>query len=591
MITQNELLRTIKLNENKYSWILGAGCSLCAGLPSAQAIIDDLKKRYYCSEEQIAFNQTDLNISSYRDKIQSFFDALGCPDEWSSEEYSFYFNLLFGDDQKAQHDYIENILNSENARKTKAHNIFAFLMGESIIKSVYTTNFDTVIEDAYAAINQKQLSTFHIEGSYAANNAINNEKYPIYVKLHGDLKYTSLKNLEGDLQEANTELGIAFQNTCNRYGVVVAGYSGRDESVMSLFEEALNHKNSFPHGVYWTTLNPENTSTRVLEFIKKAQEKGKKAELVKIDGFETLSEALWKNSSSYNIDNDKRIAVHKIQKPSIPVGASSKNDPLIRFNALIVNGLPKQVYKLDLEENISWKELKDGLKKIGFNSVGYISDAPYIWAEKEEIERVFPKARSVKLSIMDFQNECMEDSTVIGALEELLCKCLTANKPLRHKAKSKKNYLVPIQDKDLQNQYSSLSKQFNQSAMYGIVKGAKAEITDRKTTRTKLVDVHWTHALQIKLKLIGDRPLLIFHPEILFFPNGKSDQAKTLKRSLIKNRMNKVTNSIFDEWLNILGLRNTKEENIILNKFLARDDCAPQFIVIPKGISSGKKGS
>ena len=41
-------------------WLLGAGASQSAGLPTATDIIWDLKRRFYCSEEQQAISANDL---------------------------------------------------------------------------------------------------------------------------------------------------------------------------------------------------------------------------------------------------------------------------------------------------------------------------------------------------------------------------------------------------------------------------------------------------------------------------------------------------------------------------------------------------
>jgi hypothetical protein len=42
------------------AWLLGAGASQSAGLPTATDIIWDLKRRFYCSEDQQAISASDL---------------------------------------------------------------------------------------------------------------------------------------------------------------------------------------------------------------------------------------------------------------------------------------------------------------------------------------------------------------------------------------------------------------------------------------------------------------------------------------------------------------------------------------------------
>jgi hypothetical protein len=52
-----------------FSWLLGAGASQSAGLPTAVDVIWDLKRRYYCSEEHQDISANDLQNSAVKEKI------------------------------------------------------------------------------------------------------------------------------------------------------------------------------------------------------------------------------------------------------------------------------------------------------------------------------------------------------------------------------------------------------------------------------------------------------------------------------------------------------------------------------------------
>lgn len=73
------------------------------------------------------------------------------------------------------------------------------LISLGLCRVAFTTNFDTVVEKAVAAMGGKSLSAYHLEGAHNAKQALNNEEYPFYCKLHGDFRYDSLKNLPADL--------------------------------------------------------------------------------------------------------------------------------------------------------------------------------------------------------------------------------------------------------------------------------------------------------------------------------------------------------------------------------------------------------
>ncbi len=69
-----------------------------------------------------------------------------------------------------------------------------------------------------------KASFLGVSGSYAANDALNSDEFPIYMKLHGDFRYHSIKNLAPDLLEQDRELGKYLVNASNRFGLVVVGY-------------------------------------------------------------------------------------------------------------------------------------------------------------------------------------------------------------------------------------------------------------------------------------------------------------------------------------------------------------------------------
>lgn len=121
------------------------------------------------------------NVSNHaiKAKIQGYFDGKDCPKEWSTEEYSFYFEMMFGDDYGAQQSYIQDQLSPEKVTLTIGMRAIASLMEMERARVVFTTNFDDVFEDAYAAVTGKNLSPFHLEGSYAALDALNAEEMAI----------------------------------------------------------------------------------------------------------------------------------------------------------------------------------------------------------------------------------------------------------------------------------------------------------------------------------------------------------------------------------------------------------------------------
>ena len=591
VITQAEFVRSYCQKMESFSWLIGAGCSLSAGLPTAQDIIGDLKKRYYCTEENQYFSDADMAIASIRAKIQSFFDALDCPEEWSWEEYAFYFNLLFGGDLKKQREYIHEILSSERLSLSMAQRVLAALLGNSRIPCLFTTNFDDVVENAYAEVNGRSLPVFHLEGSYAANEAIDSGKQlPVYVKLHGDFQYTSLKNLEVDLKSADEYLGKAFVNAGNRYGCIVTGYSGRDESVMTLFETVLDSHNPFPHGLYWMTLKGRSVAPVVKAMIEKAQTKGVQAYIVEIDGFETLMKAVWNVCDFRNAELDEIVIRRTADSPKIQMNPVSTQQPIIRFNALLFSSLPKKIYRIETDSVSNWKELKDQTRKIKKWTVSYIGDSIFAWGARKTLEQAF--GADAKISVHEIAvslKSLQRDMALRGALEEAVCKALCHNRPIHHKKIGHDNYLVPsIADED-QEALQPLRAVFNTNFLQGELTGVTAEIFDHEAEELKKVPVTWTHALHVTVKVLGEKCVLTFNPDIRITPKADSEVAKDFKFKLMRSRKNDVLDKILSTWLAVLWGEENLQSNLELDGFgSSGEKCEPRFVLKGRTMYSGK---
>src|SRR3972149_9566786 len=216
-------------------WFLGAGTSRTAGMPTATDIIWDLKRKYYCLQENQDLQTHDINKQAIKRKIQDYLDSKGFPALRSAEEYSFYFGLTFKEDYSAQQKYITDQLDSQKISRNIGHRVLAAFLEMGLARVVFTTNFDEVIETAFSAVTDKSLTSFHLEGAYAALDALNAERFPIYAKIHGDFRYKSIKNLASDLLNNDEEIQKCFLAASNRYGLIVTGYSGRDANVMAMF--------------------------------------------------------------------------------------------------------------------------------------------------------------------------------------------------------------------------------------------------------------------------------------------------------------------------------------------------------------------
>ncbi|MBZ0139330.1 MAG: SIR2 family protein, partial [Pseudorhodoplanes sp.] len=172
-IDQKELIGIVSAKPQNFAWFLGAGASRSAGLPSATDILWDLKRHYYCREEDQEITRQDIQNDAVRDRIQSFMESRGFPAEWADKEYETYFEKLFGDNKEKQRRYLIDQLSEDKVRLAAGHRVVGALISLGLCRVAFTTNFDTVVEKAVAAMGGKSLSAYHLEGAHNAKQALN----------------------------------------------------------------------------------------------------------------------------------------------------------------------------------------------------------------------------------------------------------------------------------------------------------------------------------------------------------------------------------------------------------------------------------
>src|SRR3546814_855480 len=155
---------------------------------------------------------------------------------------------------------------------------------------IWTTNFDHLLADASAKTfgTTRNLTVVGLDGTSLAGQQIASQSWPIEVKLHGDFRSQHLKNTAAELRHQDAQLSAQLAENCGRYGLIVAGYSGRDESVMAVFDEALAAPTPFPNGFFWLHRGADPPLPQVTDLLARAVGAGVEAALVRIDSFDEI---------------------------------------------------------------------------------------------------------------------------------------------------------------------------------------------------------------------------------------------------------------------------------------------------------------
>lgn len=441
-------------------------------------------------------------------------DAHGFPELWADQEYTTYFEKIFGDDKERQRQYMSAMLSEDKVALSVGNRVLGALLASGMCRIVFTTNFDSVVEKSVAEVGSRSLTAFHIEGSHAANNALNNEEFPIYCKLHGDFRYDSIKNLCVDLERQNRELSACLVNAANRFGFVVAGYSGRDESVMALFRQALETSNPFPHGLYWTGLKGGAVHPAVTDLLAAAQKKGVTAEFVEIETFDALMLRLWRNIETKSPDMDAKVRKAHLSEVNIPLPSSGQQQPLLRLNALPILDMPSECLSLSFKQPVEWDEVRRVASASEQTLILSKSDTVWCWGKEDDARRGFSgSVETVEPRALPGDIRTPGNLHLKGFIEEALGYALARERPLLVRARHGSVFLIVDQHADDVGGLDPLFQLVGKTS--GKVPGVFTVPTPEKP---KSEQVDWAEALRISVDQKGGSLWLMIDPDIWIWP-------------------------------------------------------------------------
>lgn len=558
-----EFTRLFCERPQSYAWFLGAGASRNANLPTAEDILTDLKRRYYCSEENQDYSTKDMQNEAVRSTVETYLETRGFPERWAPEEYTTYFQTIFGEDRERQRRYIFGMLAEDRVRLAVGNRVFGALLASGLARVAYTTNFDTVVEKSIAEIAGRSLSAFHLEGAHGANAAINNEAYPFYCKLHGDFRYDSIKNLEADLASPNEDLSRSLVNAANRFGLVVVGYSGRDASVMGLLREALDNSNPFPHGVFWMITKGSAVPDPVTEFIEAARVRGVTAEMVEIETFDTLMLGLWRNLAERPEGMDEKVRKGRVDAVSLPIPETDGDSPLMRYNALPVLSIPDTCLVLELKTKPTWETVGPTLREADHNLITTVDDELMAWGDLDDAQSVFGD-NFVGSSEYSFELDWRKTGRlhIKKFLEDGIGKAFARTRPLLMRRRG--SGVVLIVDKMAVD--VGIFEPLH--AVTGKTTGTIAGLSIPETEEHDAVDkVGFAESVRISLAWGDNRLWLLLKPDVWIWPPFARRHATQWLEKRRGDRRNDKHDALLSAWISVLTDGAGRAEDVTLTAF------------------------
>ena len=537
-----EFIRLYPLRCKNMALLCGAGTSISAGMPSANDLVWEFKRLIYCTEERYPLSLfSNLSSVAIRNQIQGYFDSKGnCPKYGSIDEYSFYFELAFPSAKDRSNYLMQKLTGMQNSF---GHKVLGILMKNSFAHLIFTTNFDKAFENA--AIDQlKTMDKFFVASTDNTATAI--QKYhvglrPFIVKLHGDYFSEKLKNTSEELKNQDSQLRDILFHACLSNGLLVFGYSGRDESVMAVLNRAIDQGSSFPQGIFWFKRAETELLPVVNDFIEKAKSKQIQAEVIDIETFDTAWAEIIKGFPELSQEDFEKINTNYYKTVTAQLPNKGSKYPIIRFNAVRVLELPvsarlikcnvggtKEIVNLiqTQKSDILAIRKKDGV-------VGFGPDS--------EFDRVFSAFGPIEKAIFPIHENVLsyEDSTLKGLLTEALLKGIVKNGPLIFRKRRDRYFILPHPKKIADPIFAKLKTEVGQN-ISGLIPNT---------------DISWIVTLEVSMQKKLSNYFLVLAPTILA---GKTDnvaerlQIAPFVKEATARWYNSQYTKILDEWLTIL---------------------------------------
>lgn len=531
-----EFLRVYPLRAKSLMWFLGAGASAGARIPTATDLMWSFKRTIFATEQKLSLKAIgDLADENVRQRIQAYFDASGkFPRAGDADEYATLFEFTYPD-AKDRRTTLGGLLTG--ARPSFGHTALAALMRVDSARVVWTTNFDRVVEDAaYDAFGgSSPVTVSSIESSDVALRALNDESFPLIVKLHGDFQSERLKNTTAELRQQDAVLRHALSEACRRFGLIVVGYSGRDHSVMDVLDEAARQKSAFPSGLFWMVRSEGLVFDRVGQLIELAKSNGIDAHLVEVETFDELVGDMFGQIS--DVPAEVAAKIHrKVERLSYaPMPAGGGTYPVVRTNALAVSALPT-VCRLVGCDIGGQKEVQDAIRSSGANVIaGRRNIGVLAFGSDSEVRKAFEHFTITRFDVHQIERHRLAyESIEFSMLSEALSRALASASALRvHRRRS--HFRLMLNPEDTRAAALRTALQIGDTI-----------------PRTAL---HCLPALDARLDVRFDQTWLLVEPTIAF-DDTDDPRLREVAKDFVREKLARLYNSqqsrLLDAWLTLL---------------------------------------
>jgi hypothetical protein len=500
----------------------------------------DFKRLLYCSAKRLRIEScADLNDPLLQARLQQHFDSVGgFPPLGSAEEYSAFFEAAYPSEADRRRYIAEAAL---RAKPSYGHIALAALMEIDKLRVAWTTNFDRLPEDAAALVlgSSARLTTATIESADIAREALNEGRWPFLGKLHGDFQSRQLRNTPDELRRQDERLRRALVETCRRFGLVVIGYSGRDDSVMDALEEGIDDGAGYPNGLFWLHHGSAAPLERVSRLIERATGAGIEADVLSIGTFDEFMADVLKMLPG--LPTPIQAVINQRTQRITDVALPTKGGvwPVVRLNALRIDPAPASCRLVKCEIGGA-REVRDVVQRAGAALVVARRQAGVLaFGSDSEVRRVFRDFGITALDVYALEARRFRyDSAELGLVYDALTQAITRELPLISHWRNGAHVAYVAPDRVGDSRLGPLRQVV--PSLSGVMPGS---------------NLRWAEAIRLRLEYRLEALWLLIEPTVWvesIQDRTLTERAGAFIRERVANRYNAPTNNIVAAWASVL---------------------------------------
>ncbi|MEW5744419.1 MAG: SIR2 family protein [Nitrospirota bacterium] len=538
-IDADDFARRFSLRAGNLMWLLGAGASAAAGIPTAGDMVWEFKQQLFISQRRVSPQAVaDLSNPAIRAQLQAHIDASGkMPAPGSPDEYAALFEAVYPAETDRR-TYLDAKM--VGAKLSYGHVALATLMRAQLTRLVWTTNFDPLVADACAKVygGTGSLTTVALDAPDLAAQCISDGRWPIEVKLHGDFRSRRLKNTGDELRHQDKRLRQVLVDSCKRFGLVVVGYSGRDDSTTEALEEVLEHSVAYPSGLFWLHRGEEPPLDRVEQLLTRAKQAGVESALVRIQSFDEAMRDLMRLVKGIDTTILDAFAVERRRWSGAPLPGGSRGWPVVRLNALPVVQIPTVCRRVICQIG-GYAEAREAVEQADVDVlVARTQAGVLVFGADTDVRAAFEKYRITEFDLYTIAIKRLRyDSGERGLLRSALTRAIGRHHRLDVIRRRSTDLLAPSNPKE--STWAPLSRLVG--PLSGSIKGFD--------------NLHWREGISTRLDWADDRLWLLVEPRTVF--DGITDEnraaAADFARERTVKRYNRQLNDLIDFWADLLS--------------------------------------